>query len=144
MLPIIGDIIQAGTNLIKSYFPPDLTPEQRAKLEEGLAKAQNELTTKVISYAEAEMNNKAQIITAEAKGDSWLQRSWRPITALVFVFIIANNYILYPYITAFGGKAVALDIPPDMWQLLKIMIGGYVVGRSVEKTVKIYKGNKSA
>jgi hypothetical protein len=32
-----------------------------------------------------------------------------------------------------------LEIPPDMWDLLKIGLGGYVVSRGVEKTMKEYK-----
>jgi len=140
MLPIIGDLINAGTSLIKSYFPPDLSPEQKAKLEQGLATAQKELTTKVIAYSENEITQRVNVITAEAKGDSWLQRNWRPITMLTFVFIIANNYILFPYIQLFGGTATLLSIPPDMWDLIKLGLGGYVVGRSVEKSVKAYKG----
>ncbi len=49
--------------------------------------------------------------------------------------IIANNYILYPYLALFFEGAPKLEIPPDMWALLKIGLGGYVVGRSVEKAV---------
>ncbi|MCS7280543.1 MAG: hypothetical protein NZ583_02795 [Desulfobacterota bacterium] len=33
----------------------------------------------------------------------------------------------------------SLEIPPDMWTLLEIGIGGYVVGRSAEKIVKTWK-----
>ena len=33
----------------------------------------------------------------------------------------------------------AADIPPDMWDLLKLGVGGYVLGRSVEKGVKVWK-----
>jgi len=142
MLPIVGDLITAGTNLIKSYFPPDLSPEQKAKLEQGLAEAQNQLTTNIIKYSENELKQRANIIKAEAQGESWIQKSWRPITMLVFVFIIANNYILFPYISLFGGKATALDIPPDMWDLLKLGLSGYVIGRSVEKGIKHFKGSK--
>ena len=55
---------------------------------------------------------------------------------LTFVAIIANNYILYPYISLFWNAAPILEIPPDMWGLLKIGLGGYVVGRSAEKVAK--------
>jgi hypothetical protein len=52
----------------------------------------------------------------------------------LFGAIIANNYIIHPYVSLFFEDAsVMLAIPPDMWSLLKIGIGGYVVGRSVEK-----------
>jgi len=33
----------------------------------------------------------------------------------------------------------AAVIPPDMWQLLKIGVGGYVLGRSGEKIVGVLK-----
>ena len=62
---------------------------------------------------------------------------------LTFVGIIANNYILFPYITLFGGTATTLEIPPDMWALLKIGVGGYVMGRSGEKMVESFAKNRN-
>ena len=145
MIPIVGTLIDAGINLFKSYFPPDLTPEQKAKLEEGEQAFKQSLTNSLIDYSKTILEQQASVVRAEANGDSWLQKSWRPITMLVFVFIIANNYILFPYLSLFTNKVVELNIPPDMWGLLKIGLGGYVVGRSVEKAVKFYgKGKESA
>ena len=144
MIPIVGDLISkvvdAGTSLLKSYFPPDLTPEQKAKLEAGIQAYQLEMNKELNEYSKTIIEEQSKIIQAEANGDGWFQRNWRPITMLTFVFIIANNYIFYPYITLFGGKAIALTLPPDMWNLLKLGLGGYVVGRSVEKSIKVYKG----
>ena len=81
------------------------------------------------------------IITAEAKSEHWIVASWRPITMLVFVFIIANNYILAPYISMlFSIEVPTLDLTQNMWDLLKLGIGGYIVGRSVEKSAKHFKG----
>jgi len=144
MIPIVGTLISkvvdAGTSLFKSYFPPDLTPEQKAKLEAGIQAYQLEMNKELNEYSKTIIEEQSKIIQAEANGEGWLQRNWRPITMLTFVFIIANNYILYPYITLFGGKAIALTIPPDMWGLLKLGLGGYVVGRSIEKSFKVYKG----
>jgi hypothetical protein len=58
---------------------------------------------------------------------------------LLFGIIIANNYIIYPYLSSFMENAPMLEIPPDMWDLLKIGLGGYVVGRSAEKAVTVWK-----
>ena len=80
---------------------------------------------------------KQAIIVAEAQGGSWIQRTWRPITMLTFVFIIAHNYIIVPYAQAFGAPVPTLDIPPGMWGLLTVGIGGYIGGRSAEKIVKM-------
>ncbi len=74
------------------------------------------------------------VLVAEARGESWMQRNWRPLTMLVFAAIIANNYLVAPYVQAFGGVAVVLDIPDGMWRLLTMGLGGYVVGRTLEKT----------
>jgi len=144
MIPIVGDLIgkvvDAGTNLFKSYFPPDLTPEQKAKLEAGIQAYQLEMNRELNEYSKTIIEEQSKIIQAEANGEGWLQKNWRPVTMLTFVFIIANNYILYPYISLYGGSSVQLDIPPDMWDLLKLGLGGYVVGRSIEKSIKVYKG----
>jgi hypothetical protein len=58
---------------------------------------------------------------------------------LVFTFIVANNYVIAPYANAMGIVIPTLDIPPDMWELLQLGIGGYIVGRSLEKAATSYK-----
>jgi hypothetical protein len=58
---------------------------------------------------------------------------------LVFVAIVANNYLLYPYVSLFWAAAPMLELPPDLWDLIKIGLGGYVVGRSAEKVATNYK-----
>ena len=70
------------------------------------------------------------IILAEAKGN-WLQRSWRPILMLSFGFIVIYVKFIAP---VFGFTIPELEI--EFWELLKIGIGGYVVGRSAEKISK--------
>ena len=70
------------------------------------------------------------VIIAEAKGN-WLQRSWRPILMLSFGFIVIYVKFIAP---VFGFTIPELEI--EFWELLKIGIGGYVVGRSVEKVAK--------
>lgn len=76
----------------------------------------------------------AAVIQAEANGESWLQRNWRPLLMVLFGVIIANNFIIVPIF-----NTPSADIPPDMWDLLKLGVGGYVVGRTVEKGIKQYK-----
>lgn len=47
---------------------------------------------------------------------------------LVFTYIIFHTYVVAPLFSV--GSVI---IPPDMWELLKIGMGGYVFGRTVEK-----------
>jgi hypothetical protein len=76
------------------------------------------------------------IIIAEAKGN-WMQRSWRPLLMLAFGFIVI--YV------KFIGPLFNLPIPEleiEFWDLLKIGIGGYVVGRTGEKMMTTYVNKK--
>jgi hypothetical protein len=103
------------------------------------AKLKASIQTAVLSADAEALQEQAGIVTAEAKGESWLQRNWRPLTMMVFVFIVANNYIIAPYAQAISGASVSLPTPPDLWALIKIGLGGYVVGRSAEKCVAAWK-----
>ncbi len=103
------------------------------------ARIKSKLQEMVLTGQIKEIESAAQIIVAEARGDSWLQRNWRPMLMCLFGLIVANNYVLAPYILLFMGVDVELTIPPDMWDLLKLGVGGYVLGRSVEKGVQVWK-----
>ena len=122
-------LLDFGSTLLDKFFP-DKGQAELAKME--LVKMQ-------VSGELAKLQTRAGIITAEANSEHWLAANWRPLIMILFGVIIANNYILYPYLSLFMDDAPKLEIPPDMWDLLKIGIGGYTVGRTVEKTVKSYK-----
>jgi hypothetical protein len=85
------------------------------------------LTSAVMTQLALVNQAAAGIILAEAQGN-WMQRSWRPILMLNFGFIITYRYFLSP---VFGWPSI--DMPEKFWTLLEIGMGGYVVGRSIEK-----------
>lgn len=91
------------------------------------AAAKEKLTNTVMTHLVTALQAQASVITTEAQGN-WLQRSWRPILMLAFGFIIIYRYFLSQVLSL-----PAVDLPIDFWELLNIGIGGYVVGRSVEK-----------
>lgn len=131
----MGDLLKggisglfAGASEIIGKFVTD--PSEKLKADLELAKVQMDFQAHVmqvdLEYAKAQ----ASVIESEVKSESWMVRNWRPVLMLVFTYIIAHTYIIVPM---FGIKGV--DLPPDMWQLLKIGMGGYVAGRSIEKVV---------
>jgi hypothetical protein len=128
-----GEAIAGVTNLIGEFV------EDKDKANE----LETAIKRKLLSLEQAVITAQREVIVAEANSQSFIARNWRPIMMLTFVSIIANNYILFPYITLFGGTAITLEIPPDMWGLLKIGVGGYVLGRSGEKMVESYAKNRS-
>lgn len=128
MLPavsaIVGPLLSGLVNVIdKVVEDKDQATMIKAKL--------NELA---LTGALKELEAAAQIIVAEAQGESWLQRNWRPLLMVMFGVIIANNYLIVPLFNTPSAL-----IPPDMWDLLKLGVGGYVVGRTVEKGLKTWK-----
>ncbi|WP_069383979.1 3TM-type holin [Halomonas caseinilytica] len=95
-----------------------------------------EVQTRLIDSRDSAMKARMQIILAEAQGDSWIQRSWRPLLMMVIVAIIANNYLLAPYLGAMFGTGLQLELPERMWDLMTLGVGGYIAGRSGEKIVR--------
>lgn len=128
------DLSLKGVGELATSIREAITGEKIKDPEKVLAMV-NELETTAI-------NAKAKVVEAEAKSEHFIVAAWRPITMLVFVFIVANNYILVPYVNMFIENDIKpLELTTDMWELLKIGLGGYIVGRSAEKVMKSYKGN---
>lgn len=89
------------------------------------------------------LKSQTDIILAEAKGDSWLQRNWRPMLMLLCMVILLNNFIVAPYVLLFlPGKALILELPGWLGGLMIAGVGGYVGGRTVEKILGV-TGNKT-
>ena len=81
----------------------------------------------------------ADIVKTEALGHSWLQRNWRPLLMLTVVAIIANNYLVAPYAQAMFGWGLALELPERLWDLMTVGVGGYVVGRTAERGIDLWR-----
>ena len=69
----------------------------------------------------------ADIVKTEAASSNWLAASWRPITMLTFTALIVARW--------FGWAAPNLSEAEylKLWDIVQLGLGGYVVGRSVEK-----------
>ena len=135
-LKIIGDLVETIFGGIDSL---STTEEEKLALKAQILAAQSAATIRMAEIESAIISEQSAIIQAEATGHSWLQRNWRPLVMLEFAFIIGWNYIAVPI---FGMTEATLD--PQMWTLMKIGMGGYVFGRSVEKTAKIWKNGENS
>jgi hypothetical protein len=129
-----GNAIKGVTDLVGQFV------EDKDKANELETAIKNNL----IELEQDVVKAQRDVIVAEANSQSYMARNWRPIMMLTFVFIIANNYILFPYANLFfPATALELELPEAMWSLLKIGVGGYVMGRSGEKMVESYAKNRS-
>jgi hypothetical protein len=135
-IPVVGKLIGGIFDLVGEAVEDK---DERNRIKAELTKVlENADLTKFTSLVQAQ----TAVLVAEVQGKSWLQRNWRPILMLVIVAIVGNNFILYPYLSMFTTKAVVLDLPESLYNLMAIGVGGYVVGRSTEKSLEIWKGKK--
>ncbi|MBA1148751.1 hypothetical protein H0Z60_17015 [Ectothiorhodospiraceae bacterium WFHF3C12] len=137
VMEFIGGIFEPAAKLIDDVTTSDEERLQlRKEMDEIRAKVQSkmiELEHQQLEYEKKLVDAQKSVVVAEAQGKSWLQRMWRPILMLVVILIIANNYVLFPYINLFTDKVTMLELPPQLFTLLSVGVGGYVVGRSGEK-----------
>ena len=85
----------------------------------------------------------AGIIGAVSKGSgSWITSNWRPVLAMGLAAILANNYLIYPYLTLLVDQAPYINISKEFWVLIDTYFVAYAGGRSAEKIVKNIQDNK--
>lgn len=110
LAPIIGQIVS-------SLFQD---PKEKAK-------AEAETIRQLLAHQADIESAAAKIINTEAASTHWLAANWRPLTMIVFVGLIVARWFGW----AAPGLAEAEYI--KLWSIVEFGLGGYVVGRSVEK-----------
>ena len=98
-------------------------------------KLKADLQTQLLQSNTQELQAAAKIIEAEAKA-GWFASSWRPLLMYVLIFILVWNYVIGPVIKVFTGAVISFELPGDVWTLLNVGLGGYVVGRSAESVAR--------
>lgn len=131
--PFIGPLLE----IVKRVIPD---PAERAKIEA-------ELQTAVIDSEARIYEAQSKVVTAEAQGESWMQRNWRPSLMFFLMFVVAWHILVVP-LMALGFGVSLTDVvglsfvPGDVWTLLSVGMGGYIVGRSGEKIAKTWRGGE--
>lgn len=123
----VKEIFTPAKELIDDIHTSD---EERLQLRNVLAKIENDTTLKVIDYEGKLLEAQSSIIMAETQSESWLVKNWRPLTMLSFVSIV----IMYWF--GYQPENMSQATIDNVFQLIKIGLGGYVIGRSGEKIAK--------
>ena len=127
LVDLIAGVFKPAAELIDALHTSD---DERLQAKARLLEVQAASMDKVLETESRMLEARAGIVQAEASSGHWLTATWRPITMLVFLALVVAD---------------ALDILPnrlsdEVWPLLQLGLGGYVVGRSVEKVAdKIMK-----
>ena len=133
MLGAVAPLAKILFNTIEKSVPDkDLQEKLKAQLQ-----------TQLLQSNTAELQAAAKIVEAEAKA-GWFASSWRPLLMYVLIFILVWNYILGPIVKIFTGAVISFELPGDVWGLLQIGLGGYVVGRSAESVARTIANKPAA
>ncbi len=129
LLGLFTSALDPVSRLIDSVHTSE--PE-RLDARRKLLEVQTELVSLASTYETELARSRSRIIESEAKGQGVLQRNWRPITMLTFLVLVVCD--------AFGW--LPFRLAEQAWTLLQIGLGGYVVGRSLEKVAPAIMGGK--
>ena len=124
-LDAVSGIFKPIADVIEHVLP---SGDAKIQLQQKMLEGQLAAASQVMDYEKQLLDSQMQIIKAEAQGNSWMQRNWRPITMLTFLALVVCD--------SFGWLPNRLA--PEAWVLLQIGLGGYVAGRSLEKLAPLY------
>lgn len=116
LAPLLGDTI-------KRLFPD---PAEAAK-------AQMEIQAALLTNAAQIETAAAGIVSDEAKSGG-LAAMWRPIVMLTFTALIVARWMGY------SAPGISEAEVLKLWDIVQLGLGGYVIGRSVEKIVPSIAG----
>ena len=125
----VGSIFKPAADLIDNLHTSE---QEKLEVKQKMFELQVQAFSKAEEYETNLLDAKKTIITAEAQSQSVIARNWRPVTMLVFLFLVVLD--------SFGW--LPNPLAKEAWLLLQIGLGGYVAGRSIEKGIQSFKAPK--
>lgn len=95
------------------------------------AKAQQEMMMALLAQQSVINQAAGDIIKAEAQSEHWLAACWRPILMLVFGGLIVARWL------GWSAPGISETEVLKLWDIVQLGLGGYVIGRSVEKVAPV-------
>lgn len=118
-----------GVTTLLDKFIPDNKANQEAKAELERLKTQ----ALVAEASSRSVESVSSIIKSEATSESAMARNWRPAAMWMFLILIANNFFVNPILILCGITPIFPAPSEQVWTLLTVGMGGYIVARSGEK-----------
>jgi hypothetical protein len=137
MFPVLT-IVQAALALWRGPLSKIL--ETHVADQELRARLSAEIEASLAQQLGKGFEAQANVVMSEIRSDHWLTRSWRPLLMLLFMALLVLYGVVLPAFDLIAAHPVKFtprwrDLPPELWNLLTVGLGGYVGGRSLEKIV---------
>jgi len=133
LLNLIGDLFAPAAKLVDDLHT---SGEEKLTLKAKLLEIQAGVITESVELEKTAIEAKTAIIIQEAKSDSWLTKSWRPIVMLTLTgSVLAYWFGLTPTDLSTGLSTIPIEIVNRMYSLVEIGVGGYIASRGAEKVI---------
>ena len=136
----VSKIFEPAVKLIDELHDSE---EEMGEIKVKMEKIRAEIKLAEIAVSEKLLELEVQlleaqenIIVAEAKGDSWLQRNWRPMFMILFGMMIAATWM------GLSSDNVSDEMTMKLMDIIQGGLYGYVGLRSVEKISGVFKRKK--
>lgn len=123
---LTGELLGPVTDLFKAFINKEITEKE----------LQVKLIALLAPVYTAQITASKDVILAEIGSEDWLVRRWRPITVMCLAFIPFFYGLIVPVaVDWFGLPSPRVGDPLliEILEIVKIAIGGYIGGRSLEK-----------
>jgi len=120
---VSGMFTNAVKPIIDSVFPD---PADKHKAMELQAEMEKAFSIQVARQSEA----LASMVAAESASESWLTRNWRPISMIVFLFVIVYDTVLEAYAVKYF-RISDTAVPEQIWSIMFAMFGIYGGDRAI-------------
>jgi len=87
------------------------------------------------SLTQALIQQRGSVVTAEANGESWLQRNWRPLVMLWFAGLVGAHWL------GFTPDNLTEPMVLALFDIVQYGLSGYIIARSAEKITKTATGS---
>jgi hypothetical protein len=132
-VPLLGLVAEIGASILGPLFG---IIDQAVPDKDLAAKLKADIQVAVLRIQEKTLESQKDIIVAEAQGESPLQRMWRP--AFMILLMVSMVVSVVGGMLGFGDNIAEgwNSINDNAWLLMQIGLGGYIGGRTIEKTAK--------
>lgn len=127
---LIAGIFKPAAELIDKLHT---SKEEKLNAQARLLEVQAVAMQKAMDYEKETFLARAKIINTEAGSEHWVAATWRPTLMLVFGGMVVARFL------GFESGAMSPEEYNQLWDLVQLGIGGYIVARTGEKIVREVK-----
>jgi hypothetical protein len=128
-IPILDAVLDGVSTALEKIFP------DQNVLVQAKAEIEKELLINRRQQLEQLLQAQKDVLLTELQSQSWISRNWRALLMVSLSFVVVSNYAIMPYLQAFTGIAVIVDLPEFLYYILLAGMLGYLMNTDMLKAI---------